>query len=177
MTEPAPVNPDEGQVAIPFAKAATGRVIGRLSSRALRWIEEAAGKPLDQIYEEYARRLTRGSQYLPVGTAAVVIWAGIENERRSTGGPGPEWTIDDADEIIDQVGLDDAYGYALGLISLSLPFKQRMTEIDAFHAKKGLPSPVDPLRAVARGTGPPSSPPASEQDSPTTKPGDSPPAS
>lgn len=155
------VNPNEGQVAIPYAKAPGGHVIGRLTTRAIRWIEETTGEPLDQIYESFARRAMRGATYLPVGVASAVIWAGIENERRQLGGPLPEYTIDDADDIVDQVGLDDAYAYALALISLSLPFKSRLDKMSEYHAEKGLEDPAVPLKAVAAGIGESSPPPPS----------------
>lgn len=166
------VNPNEGQVAIPYAKAPGGHAVGRLTTRAIRWIEETTGEPLDQIYEAFARRAIRGSNYLPVSVASAVIWAGIENERRNLGNPLPEYTIDDADEIVDQVGLDDSYAYALALIQLSLPFKARTKATQDYHREHGLPDPMDPLKAVAAGTGMPSSPPDSKPDSPTPTSGD-----
>jgi hypothetical protein len=57
--------------------------------------------------------------------------------------------VDDAYELIEHVGLDDAYSYALSLMQLSLPFKKRTEALEQAAAAAGEPSPVDPLRAAA----------------------------
>lgn len=173
MGEPIPVNPREGQVAIRWSRPTSGYVVGRLSSRSLCWVEEHLDKPIDEIYAEFQRRMVRtGDTIIPVRVAAAVIWAGIEAERRRQHGPLPEYSIDDAYEIVDEVGLDDAAGYTLALIQLSLPFRKRAEEIEQAFAEAGEESPMDPLRAAAvaaaqPSTGEPSSTPPSEPASPT----------
>jgi len=150
-----PVNPKEGQVAIPTPRD-PGYIVGRLGARAMVWVEEATGRALDDIYVDVTNRIAaamRGDRstapVLPVRVAATILWAAIEHERRLQGAPGPEYTIDDAYEIIEHVGLDETYQYALTLMQLSLPFRRRTAELEAAAAAAGEPSPVDPLRAAA----------------------------
>jgi hypothetical protein len=169
-----PVNPHEGQVAIPSPRD-PGYVIGRLGARAMVWVEQATGKPLDDIYVDVQRRIeaamkgnTETPPVFPVSVTATVLWAAVEHERRLQGAPGPEYTVDDAYELIEHVGLDDAYSYALSLMQLSLPFRKRTEALEQAAAAAGEPSPVDPLRAAAMaaanaGTGNSSSTPHSPQ--------------
>lgn len=173
MNDPIPVNPLEGQVAIPWSRAG-GRVIGRLGARAMRWVEESVGKPIDDIYNDLAIRSVAAQRAMKSGRAEVgravtfpvvvlstLLWAAIEHERRKQGAPGPEYTIDDADEIVEEIGIDDAVAYAMALIQLSMPFKSRMQAIDDAALAAGEESPLERLRAVAAGTGIGTSPAAS----------------
>lgn len=175
------VNPSEGQVAIPVGG---GHVVGRLAARAMRWVEEATGRSIDDIYVDFARRAAlaeratranRGGDSVvgfPVTVACTVIWAAVEHERRHLGLPGPEWTIEDTDAVVDAVGLDDAYSYALALIQLSAPFRKRTEEMDRLACEAGEASPLDELRRVAAGTGTPMSPGPSDTASASTTSGD-----
>jgi len=164
------VNPLEGQVKIPLGDT---YVVGRLASRAMRWVEESTGKSIDDIYANFVRRAQlaeKGGGVIPgfpVAVAATVLWAAVEHERRHQGLPGPEWTIDDADVVIDTVGLDDAYNLCVLLIQLSAPFKKRSEEIERAAEEAGEESPLAEARRVAAGIGTPTSPAPSGQESAT----------
>lgn len=172
------VNPDEGQVAIP-SKRAGGHVVGRLGARAMRWVEEKTGKRIDTIYGDFAQlAATAAAEHkarqagrepvfvespgFAIGVASTVLWAAIEHERRVQKAPGPEFTLDDAEEIVDEIGIDDANSYALALIQLSLPFKKRTEQLEEAARQAGEESPLDPLRRVAAGIGNGTSPPPSD---------------
>lgn len=179
------VNTHEGQVAIPLAGS---HVVGRLGARAMRWVEEVTGRTIDEIYTDFARRAARAmraqgtaqvaptSASFPVNVAVTVIWAAVEHERRLQGLPGPEFTLDEADQVVEEHGLDDTYSIALALIQLSTPFRKRTEEIDRAAQEAGHESPLAELRRVAAGgtgpgTGTPTSAPASPPGSEWVKPG------
>lgn len=154
------VNPLEGQVAIPYERADSGYVVGCLSSRAQAWVEAAGCPPVPDIWVDVLRRtaeyerLPEGqvpsmASSLPLTTTATVLWAGIEGHRRRAHLPGPEYTIDDAYDIIDAVGIDQASGYVVALISLSLPFKAQREEIERQAAEVGVPDPFAQIREAA----------------------------
>lgn len=156
----ATVNPLEGQVAVPYQRAASGWVVGCLTARAMTWVEQAVGRGLVDIWFEVQRRahaaqhtpdgeLPKEAPSMPVGHTAAILWAAIEAHRRRAGLPGPEYTVEDAEEIIDQVGLDDAAGYAVALITLSLPFRPQREQAQADAAKAGLPDPFAEVVAAA----------------------------
>lgn len=147
---PAACNPDEGQVAIPWPSAPGGYVVGCLSTRAIRWVEEATGQSIDQVYEGLQHWVMAARRTTSVTTAATVVWAAIEAERqRRRRGHGREYTVDDVDGLVDRVGLEDVYMYATTLIALSMPMRPRSDEMEAHRAARGEPSLVDPLKAVA----------------------------
>lgn len=174
------VNPHEGQVAIPYAKADGGVVVGRLGARAMRWVEEATGQTLDEIYADVIRRVEAQASGaatvggFPVAVVVTLLWAAIEHERRLSGGPGPGFTIDDGDAIVEEIGLDSSYNYAITLIQLSTPFKKRAEALEEAAATAGIANPLDPLRAAASaalGTGTPTSPPPTAPVFPPPPPG------
>lgn len=149
---PRAVNPDEGQVAIPWAAAADGYAVGRLGARAMRWVEESLGESIDDVYRRIAEFVhSTGDLSMPVRVAAVILWAGLEHERRATGGDAHHgaYTLDDVDDIIEAEGIDDAFGYALALIQLSSVFRKRSEQLDAHAKAHGVASPMDPLKAAA----------------------------
>lgn len=172
-----PVNPHEGQVAIPYAHGDATHVVGCLGNRAMRWVEEAIGRTIDDVYFDAMRRAALAEAGQPVAPtlsvtdSATVIWAAIEHHRRRSKAPGPEFTIDDADEIVEQVGIDDASGYATTLIQLSRGYAARLKRLEEAAAAEGQPSPADPLRAAAAGTGIGSSLPPPVPASPSTSSG------
>jgi hypothetical protein len=146
------VNPHQGDFAIP--RSSGGYVVGRLSARAMVWVEEATGRKVDEIWQGYVVDIAQmgeggGRPSMSVRDVAATLWAGIENYRRLERLPGPEYTIDDGYDLVDDLGLDQAYGAALGLIQLSAPFRKRTDELDEMARAAGEPSPVDPLRAAA----------------------------
>lgn len=159
------VNPTQGQVAIPYTHGDATHVVGCLGSRAIRWAEQALGRGIDDVYMEFLVASVAATEGGSLGTISVscsstLIWAGIEHHRRKIGGPLPEYSIDDADEIVEQIGVDQASLIAVTLLQLSLPFKPRLDRIETEMQKEGK-SAVDPLMAVARGTGSSSSSPPS----------------
>jgi hypothetical protein len=176
---PVAVNPHEGQVAIPYRHGEATHVVGCLAARAIRWAEEALGQSLDDVYMAYMRRAYAAASAaeegidaasvalptVPMSTSATLVWAGIEHHRRITGGPGPEYTIDDVDAITEQIGADDLAHYALILLQLSLPLRKRLDNIDAAARAAG-GAVKDPLMAAARGTGTSTLPPPSPQGFP-----------
>lgn len=164
----AAVNPLEGQVAIPYARAQSGWVVGCLTARAMTWVEQTLGESLVDIWWEVQRRVAAAqavadgemparAPQMHVRQISAILWAAIEAHRRRAGLPGPEYTREDADEIIDQVGLDDAAGYAAALISLSLPFRPQREAVQTEARKAGDPDPFAELlrmaAAAADGTG------------------------
>jgi len=184
------VNPNEGQVALPYSRADVGYVVGRLGARAMRWVEVELGRTIDDVWTGFVRKVQAahlaveggaapdGGVTLPVAATSTVIWAGIEHERRLSKAAGPEFTMDDADAIVDEVGLDNATGYALALIQLSMPFKKRTDALREAAAAAGADDPVGPLMAAAiaatlpeGGTGTPTSTPPSTPDLPLPPPG------
>lgn len=157
------VNPHEGQVAIPHAG---GLVAGRLSARAMAWVEEATGKKIIDIWGAFFARV---GTLLPVGDVATVLWAAMEDERRRQPATGAEFTIDDGYAIVDEIGLDEACARVFLLLSLSAALRKERGEIVDKAAEQGV-DVLDPLVAAAR-TWPVSLPPASEPASPTVTPG------
>lgn len=144
------VNPDEGQVAIPWPSAPGGYRVGCLSSRAIRWVEESTDLSIDQVYEGLMHYVLTKRRTTSMTTAATVVWAGVEAERRRTKtGHGREFTVDDVDDLVDREGIDRLYEYAVTLIQLSMPFRPRSDELDAHEKAAGRPSLVDPLKEMA----------------------------
>src|SRR5690606_21523813 len=140
------VNPLEGEVAI--ATPDGGVVVGRLSNRAIRWVEETLGKSFDELSDAVSLAALGKAQGLSVRETTVVIWAAVEDHRRRSGASGPEVTIDDVDEIVEALGIDLAYQRAAVLMMLAC--QSRLEPIRARAKAAGEPDPVDPLLAAAR---------------------------
>lgn len=87
------VNPLIGEVAVPG-----GRVM-QLNTRALVWTEEALGVPIQAVVLEITM-FQAGAR-----TCSTILWAGIEAARRRRGDPGPEFTLQEAEALIDEHGL------------------------------------------------------------------------
>lgn len=174
----APANPDEGQVAIPWSRGpARGRrgngeetnvVVGCLGARAIRWVEETTGKGLDQIWIGVTRSIESGSAAgLRLSDSAVIIWASIEHHRRRSGAPGPEYTVEDADEILEELGSDDFYGIAYNLMYWSAANRRKRAKIEEAAREAGREEGLGELRALAAGIGTPTSEQVSEPASPS----------
>ncbi|MDZ7732197.1 MAG: hypothetical protein U5R31_03015 [Acidimicrobiia bacterium] len=179
---PAPANPDQGEVAIPWSRqhdaSTSGYVVGCLGARAIRWVEESTGRGIDQIWMGFQRSMEAGSMAgIRLSDATTIVWASIEHHRRRRGAPGPEFTIDDADEIADEIGRDDFYAVAWNLMYWSISGRKRREQIESEAEAAGKEAELGELRAVAAGTGTPTSPPGSAQESPSTTSGDSHPES
>lgn len=158
----APANPDEGEVAIPWTRQPGGYVVGVLGARAIRWVEETTGRGLDQIWVGFSRSFEAGSPAgLRIGDAAAIVWAAIEHHRRRSGAPGPEFTIDDADEICDEVGRQDFYAIAYNLMLWSTSGRSYRDEITKAAEAAGQSDALGELKALAAGTGTPTSAPGS----------------
>lgn len=170
----APANPDQGEVAIPWSRQhnpqqPTSHVVGVLGARAVRWVEEATGRTIDQIWLGFSRSMEAESfAGIRYTDAAAIVWASIEHHRRRSGAPGPEFALDDADEICDELGRDDFYAVAWNLMYWSLSGAKRREQIEAEARAAGKEEELGELKAVAAGTGTATSPPDSEQDSPST---------
>ncbi len=169
-----PVNPDQGEVAIPWSRqhdprVASTHVVGVLGARAIRWVEEATGRGIDQIFVGFTRSMEAESfAGVSLREAAAIVWAAIEHHRRKRGAPGPEFTIDDADEICDEIGRQNFYAVAWHLMFWSVSSRQQRDRMEAEAREMGEADPLGELRAVAAtGTGTPTSPQDSEQVSPT----------
>lgn len=166
------VNPLEGEVAIPVRREASGWAVGCLTARAMAWVEQTVGKAVPDIYAELQRRVAAlqaaaadGSpppvgSTLPVGEMAALLWAALEAGRRRANRPGPEFTIDDAYEVLDDVGLDDAAGYCVSLLSLSLAFRPQREAVQRAAEEAGEPDPFVEVIAAATAatTGTPGTP-------------------
>lgn len=177
-----PVNPHEGQVAIPYSIPEAGYVVGCLGARAMAWFEEArGGRTIDDVWADVVARQGSTTSNLPsampVQDASTILWVSIEHYRRRAKLPGPEFDLEDGEELVDELGLDAATRYAVMLISLAASFRERRKSIREFLIGKGIEDPDPPLLAEAMaaaetaGTGTPSSPLPSTQGSPTETPG------
>jgi hypothetical protein len=78
--------------------AVGGRVM-MLNTRALVWIEKELGIPVQALVMQI-NLFQAGAR-----ATSVILWAGIENARRRRGEPGPEFTIDEAEQLVDEIGL------------------------------------------------------------------------
>lgn len=160
----APANPDEGEVAIPWPSAPGGVIVGVLGARAIRWVEESLGEGLDHIWMRFNRSLEAGSAAgLRLAEASTIIWAAIEHQRRRTGQPATEYTIDDVDDLVDRVGRDDVYSYAYNLMLWSTSGRARREAIEAEAAAAGQADALGELKALASGIGLGTSAPPSPQ--------------